>query len=218
MRPPGDGGDARPSRERSRRPRLAGPREHDRAAREARLATLVAGYPVAFEETGQARLRPSAEFIGYRDSRPVVSISSLASPQTAVDQFKLACRTLAALDVDSAALVAGDELALLVSASADHPSDLSPFVIGLTYGPVGVEPVGRLVPYQVDRRSGRVTWGEPREVRASRTQGLWVEVLGPMCLARAAVASKPTLAHLLDENRRLGHVVLPLTHPWGRPR
>jgi hypothetical protein len=104
----------------------------------------------------------------------------------------------------------GDELALIVSASADHPSDLSPFVIGLTYGPAGVEPVGRLVPYQVNRRSGTVTWGEPREVRASRTQGLWVEVLGPMCLARTAVASKPTLADLLDQNRRLGHVVLQL--------
>jgi hypothetical protein len=210
MRPPGDGGGARPSRERPRRPRLVGARESDRAAREARLATLVAGYPITHEGTGQARLRPSAEFVGYRDSRSVVSISSLASPQTAVEQFKLACRTLAALEVNSAALVAGDELALIVSASADHPSDLSPFVIGLTYGPAGVEPVGRLVPYQVDRRSGTVTWGEPREVRASRTQGLWVEVLGPMCLARTAVASKPTLADLLDQNRRLGHVVLQL--------
>jgi hypothetical protein len=31
-----------------------------------------------------------------------------------------------------------------------------------------------------------------------------------MCLARTAVASKPTLADLLDQNRRLGHVVLQL--------
>jgi hypothetical protein len=31
-----------------------------------------------------------------------------------------------------------------------------------------------------------------------------------MCLAPASVASKPMLADLLDENRRLGHVVLQL--------
>jgi hypothetical protein len=186
-------------------------RESDRAFRDARLAALVAGYPVVYEGTGQARLRPSAEFVGYRDSRPVVSISSPASPPTAVDQFSLACRTLAALEVDWVALVAGDELALIVSASADHPSDLSPFVIGLTYGPVGVEPAGRLVPYQLDRHSGTVTWGEPRQVRASHRQGLWVEELGPMCLTPSALTDEVTLAGLLAKNRRLGHVVLQMS-------
>jgi hypothetical protein len=210
MHPPGEGGGPRPSRERPRPPRLAGARESDRAARETRLAALVAGYPVVYEGTRRARLRPSAEFIGYRNARPVISISSSASPQTAVDQFKLACRALAALEVDSAALVAGDELALLVSASADHPSDLSPFVIGLTSEPVGVEPVGRLVPYQLDRHSGTVTWGTPRQVRASLREGLWAETLGPMCLTRAALTDEASLADLLDENRRLGHVVLQL--------
>ena len=210
MHPSGEGAGARPSRERRRRQLLAAARQSDRAAWDARLATLIAGYPVVYEGTGQARLRPSAEFIGYRDSRLVVSISSPASPQTAVDQFSLACRTLAALEVDSAALVAGDELAKIVSASADHPSDLSPFVIGLTYGPAGVEPAGRLVPYQLDRHSGTVTWGTPREVRASHRQGLWAETLGPMCLARSALTGEATVANLLAHNRRLGHVVLQL--------
>jgi hypothetical protein len=210
MHPPGEGGGPRPSRERPRRPRLAGARESDRAAREARLAALVAGYPVVYEGTGQARLRPSAEFIGYRNFRPVVSISSRACPQTAVDQFGLACRTLAALEVDSAAVVAGDELALIVSASADHPSDLAPFVIGLTYGPAGAEPVGRLVPYQLDRHSGTVTWRAPRQVRASLRQGLWAETLGPMCLTRPSLTGEATLENLLAENRQVGHVVLRL--------
>ncbi|HEX5877214.1 MAG TPA: hypothetical protein VF468_02670 [Actinomycetota bacterium] len=114
------------------------------------------------------------------------------------------------MEVDSAAVVAGDELALIVSASADHPSDLAPFVIGLTYGPAGAEPVGRLVPYQLDRHSGTVTWGTPRQVRASLRQGLWAETLGPMCLTRTAVADEATLARLLDDNRRLGHIVLRL--------
>jgi hypothetical protein len=211
MHPPEEGGGPRPGRERRRRSLFAGVRESDRAVREARLTNLVAGYPVVYEGTGQARLRPSAEFIGYRDSRPVVSISSPASPQTAVDQFKLACRTLAALEVDSAAVVAGDELAKIVSASADHPSDLAPFVIGLTYGPAGVEPAGRLVPYQLDRHSGTVTWGTPREVRASHRQGLWAETLGPMCLARSALTGETTVENLLAHNRRLGHVVLQLS-------
>ena len=97
MHSSGEGAGARPSRERRRRQLLAAARQSDRAAWDARLATLIAGYPVVYEGTGQARLRPSAEFIGYRDSRLVVSISSPASPQTAVDQFSLACRTLAAL-------------------------------------------------------------------------------------------------------------------------
>jgi hypothetical protein len=101
-------------------------------------------------------------------------------------------------------------LALIVSASADHPSDLSPFVIGLTYGPAGVEPVGRLVPYQLDRHSGTVTWGTPRQVRASHRKGLWAETLGPMCLTRAALTGEATLEDLLAENRRVGHVVLQL--------
>lgn len=210
MHPSGEGGGGgRPSRGRRRR-QLAAERESDRAARETRLAALVAGYPVVYEGADRARLRPSAEFVGYRNSRPVVSISSPASPQTAVDQFSLACRTLAALEVDWVVLVAGDELALIVSASADHPSDLSPFVIGLSYGPAGVEPAGRLVPYQLDRHSGTVIWGTPREVRASHRQGLWAETLGPMCFTRPALTDEATLANLLAQNRRLGHVVLRL--------
>jgi hypothetical protein len=141
----------------------------------------------------------------------VVSISSRpTSPETIVAQFKLACRTLAALEVDEVAVVAGDELALAVSATADHPSDLSPFVLGLTFGPADLKPVGRLVPYQLDRQSWAVIWGEPREVRASSTQGLWAEVLGPMCLDRPRAASAARLNDLLDQNRQLGHVVLRL--------
>jgi hypothetical protein len=209
MHQPGDDRDAarRGTRPR-RRQLLADARASDRAVRDVRLEMLVAGYPVVADPTGRDRLQPTAEFIGYRNSRLVASISSRPiSRQAAVDQFKLACRTLAALDVDAAALLAGDEFALTVSASADHPSDLSPFVIGLTFGPAGVEPAGRLVPYQLDRHSGTVTWGTPREVRASGRQGLWAEVLGPMCLSRAA-AGEATLADLLDENRRLGQVVL----------
>jgi hypothetical protein len=210
MHPPGEGGGPRPSRERRRR-QLAAARASDRAFRDARLAALVAAYrPVVYEGTGQARLRPYAEFTGYRNWGAVISISSPAAPQIAVDRFRLACRTLAALEVDGATLVAGDELALMVSASADHPSDLSPFVIGLTYGPAGLEPGGRLVPYQFDRHSGTVTWGDPRQVRASHRQGLWVEELGPMCLTRAALPDEVTPADLLDENRRLGHTVLQL--------
>lgn len=175
-----------------------------------RVTTLVGGYPIVPDPTGRARLQPAAELSGYRDSRLVVSILIRgASLGTAVDQLKLACRTLAALEVDSAALLAGDEFALTVSASADHPSDLIPFVLTLTWGPPGIEPAGRLLPYQFDRHSGTVTWGTPRPVRASRTQGLWAQVLGPMCVDRAA-ASEAELADLLEENRRLGHVVLRL--------
>lgn len=205
--PPDDRGGPRRSPERRRR-FLAAVAASDKATRDLRLAHLVSGYPVDYDAVRWDRLRPTAEFIGYRNSRLVASISSRpTAPQTAVDQFKLVCRTLAALDVESVAVVAGDELALTVSASADHPSDLSPFVIGLTFGPAGVEPAGRLIPYQLDRHNAAVAWGEPREVRASRTQGLWAEVLGPMCLNRAA-AGEGRLADLLDQNRRLGHVVL----------
>jgi hypothetical protein len=169
---------------------------------------LIRGYPVDPDAARPDRLRPTAEFTGYHASRPIALISCRpAAPATAVDQLRLVCRTLAALEVDSVALVAGDELALLVSATADHPSDLAPFVIGLTFGPAGVEPVGRLVPYQLDRRSRAVTWGEPREVRASHAHGLWAEVLGPMCVTRGA-AGDATPAELLDQNRRRGHVVL----------
>ena len=45
-------------------------------------------------------------------------------------------------------------------------------------------------------------------MRASRIRGLWAEMLGPMCLDRAAVDGEARLADLLDENRGLGHVVL----------
>jgi hypothetical protein len=206
QQPPNDrGGSSR------RRRQFLAAAASDRAARDVRLARLVSGYPVDYDPVRQDRLRPTAEFIGYRNSRLVASISSRpASAETAVDQFKLVCRTLAALDVDSVALVAGDELGLAVSATADHPSDLSPFVIGLTFGPAGVEPAGRLVPYQLDRQSRAVIWGEPREVRASPGQGLWAEVLGPMCLDRATVAAEASLEDLLDQNRRLGHIVLRL--------
>jgi hypothetical protein len=119
----------------------------------------------------------------------------------------LACRTLAALDVDSVVLLAGDDLALAVTASADHPSDLSPFIIGLIVGPAGIDPAGTLVPYQLDRGTGTVTWREPRPVRASTTRGLWAEELAPLCLDRAAVG-QATLAELREKNRLAGNSVL----------
>jgi hypothetical protein len=149
---------------------------------------LVDHYPVAFQQASQDRLWPVADFSGFRVSRLVASIRSCPPAEQARHHFTLACRTIAPLDVDSVVLLAGDELALAVAATADHPSELSPFVIGLTFGPPGVEPAGTLVPYQLERGTQTVTWKTPRPVRASCTQGLWAEVLGPMCLDRAARA------------------------------
>jgi hypothetical protein len=199
----------RPGRVPGRRQSLAAAAAN-RATRDARLGALVGQYRVAYAQAVAQGRRLPAEFNGFRGGRLVASIASRpVDPTTAVEPFRLACRTLAALGVGSVALLVGDELALTVTASADHPSDLSPFVVGLTFGPAGVDPAGTLVPYQLDR-TGTVGWGAPRPVRASTSQGLWVEVLGPMCLARASVAGKPMLADLLVENRRLGHVVLQL--------
>jgi hypothetical protein len=83
----------------------------DRVVRDTRLEVLVGRYPVVYEPTGQDRLRPTAEFSGFRNSRLIASISSRpAAPRTVVEQFKVACRTLAALEVDSAVLLAGAEL------------------------------------------------------------------------------------------------------------
>jgi hypothetical protein len=199
----------RPSREPRRRQRLAAAAASDRAVRDARLTALVEHYPLVSDKTGAERLRPTAEFSGFRGSRLVASISTHpASPIHVQDQFTLACRTLAALDVESVALLAGDEMALAVTASPDHPSDLSPFVIGLTFGPAGVEPAGTLVPYQLDRNTGTVTWKASRPLRASCTQGLWAEVLGPICLNRTTGAGEAALAELLEQNRLRGNDVL----------
>jgi hypothetical protein len=188
---------------------LAAAAASGRAVRDARLAALVEHYPVVYDKTGAELLRPTAEFSGFRGSRLVAAISMHpASPVHVRDHFTLACRTLAGLDVESVALLAGDELALAVTASPDHPSDLSPFVIGLTFGPAGVEPAGALVPYQLDRNTGLVTWKGSRPLRASRTQGLWAEVLGPMCLNRTTAAGEAALAELLEENRLRGNDVL----------
>jgi hypothetical protein len=200
------GGADRPTRSQRRRQQSAAV---GRAVRDANLAALVEHYRLAYEQAGQERSQLAAEFSGFRGGRLVASIDSRpASPETLVDQFKLACRTLAALEVDSVALLAGDELALAVTASVDHPSDLAPFIVGLIVGPAGVEPAGMLLPYQLDRRAGTVTWGPPRPVQASGTQGLWAEVLAPLCLNRAAVADETTLAELLGRNRRVNHRVL----------
>jgi hypothetical protein len=171
-----------------------------------RLGALVTQYRPAYEQAIADRVRPAAEFSGIRGGRTVAWISSRpASARTALEPFKLACRTLAALDVDSVVLLAGDDLALAVTASADHPSDLAPFIIGLIVGPPGVDPAGTLVPYQLDR--GTVTWREPRPVRASTARGLWAEELAPTCLNRTAVG-QATLAELREENRLAGNSVL----------
>jgi hypothetical protein len=202
----GPGGADRPGRVQGRRQRLAA--ALDRAVRDARLTALVTHYRPTYEQAIADRVRPAAEFSGIRGGRTVASIISRpASARTALEPFKLACRILAALDVDSVALLAGDDLALAVTASADHPSDLSPFIIGLIFGPAGVDPAGTLVPYQLDRGIGTVTWREPRPVRASTTRGLWAEELAPTCLNRTAVG-QATLAELREENRLAGNSVL----------
>lgn len=204
-RPQGDqGGADRPGRAQRRRQWLAA---SDRAFRDARLQALVTQYRVAYEQALADRVQPQADFSGFSGFRTVASIESRpTSPKPPIEPFSLACRTLAALEVEWVALVAGDELALAVTASGDHPSDLSPFIVGLVFGPAGVKPAGTLVPYQLDRRTGTVTWGEPRPVRASTTHGLWAEELGPTCLDRTAVG-KATLAELREENRLAGNSV-----------
>jgi hypothetical protein len=167
----------------------------------------VTQYRVAYEQTIADRVPPPADFSGFRDGGLVASIASRPrSPKPPIEPFRLACRTLAALEVDWVTLLVGDELALAVTASADHPSDLSPCIVGLAFGPAGVKPAGTLVPYQLDRRTGTVTWEEPRPVRASTTQGLWAEELGPTCLDRTAV-SQARLNKLLEENRLAGNSV-----------
>lgn len=207
----GQGGSDRPGRRQERWQRSAGADASYLVVRDMRLATLVAHYRLAYEQAGTDQRRPGAEFSGFRDGggRLVAWIGSRpASPATAVEPFKLACRTLAALEVDSVALLAGDELALAVIASADHPSDLAPFIVGLTFGPAGVEPAGTLVPYQLDRQGGTVIWGPARPVRASNTKGLWAEVLAPLCLDRAVAASEATLTELLGQNRLVHNQVI----------
>jgi hypothetical protein len=215
--PQGDhGGVDRPTRSRRRRQQPAAAAAGDKAVRDVRLTALVQHYRLAYEQAGQRRSQVAAEFSGFRSGQLVASIDSRpASPETLTEQFQLVCRTLAALDVDSAALLASDELALAVTASSDHPSDLAPFIIGLIVGPAGVEPAGTLIPYQLDRPGGTVTWGPPRPVRGSGTQGLWAEVLAPMCLNRSAPAGNPTLAELLNQNRRVNHRVLLLDMNQG---
>jgi hypothetical protein len=203
----GDGGAGeRPSRGR-RQQRLAAAKAHDRIVRDAKLRGLVGHYQRAYEQTAQALERPAAEFVGLRGSGQVASISSRPGPEQVRECFTLACRTLAVLDVDWVALLTGDELGLAVIASADHPSDLSLFIVGLTFGPPGVEPAGILVPYRVDRGTRTVTWGPARPVQASVTHGLWAEELGPTCLDRAAVG-QATLEELREQNRLVANRVL----------
>jgi hypothetical protein len=206
---PGRGDAGRPTRAQRRQQRLAAAVAHHRAVRDATLTALLEQYRVAYEQTGQDLMRPAADFIGMRGSRQVVSISSRpASPEDFLERFTLACLTLATLEVDWVALLAGDERALAVTAPADHPSDLALFVVGLTFGPVDVEPAGTLLPYELDRDTGMVTWQAPRPVQASCTHGLWAEVLGPMCLARPAVAGKAARLELLEQNRLVDNEVL----------
>lgn len=206
---PGRDDPTRLPRAQRRQQRLAAAAGHRRAVRDATLAALLEQYRVAYEQTGQDLLRPAADFIGIRGSRQIASISSRpASPEDFLERFTLACLTLATLHVDWVALLAGDERALAVTAPADHPPDLALFVVGLTFGPAGIEPAGTLITYELDRDAGVVTWGAPRQAQASCTHGLWAEVLGPMCLERPVVAGKAAQRELLKENRRLDNEVL----------
>jgi hypothetical protein len=199
----------RPSRAQRRERRLADVAARHIAVRDTTLAALLQQYRVAYEQTGLDLLRPAADFIGMRGARQVASISSRpASPEDFLERFALACLTLATLEVDWVALLAGDERALAVTAPTDHPSDLALFVVGLTFGPAGIEPAGTLVPYELDRDTGTVTWQAPRPALASCTQSLWAEVLGPMCLERPAVTGTTARRKLVEQNRMVDNEVL----------
>jgi hypothetical protein len=161
-----------------------------------------------YERTALDLARPGAIFAGFRGTQQAASISSRPPvPEAFVERFTLACRTLAVLEVDWAALLTGDEFALAVTAPADHPAELDLFVVALTVGPAGASPTGTITPYRLDRDTGAITWGSPRPARASCSQGMWAQALGPLCLDRAA-ASAGELAALLDRNRRVDNDVL----------
>jgi hypothetical protein len=154
------------------------------AGRDAALTSLSGQHRAHYELAAREQARPAAIFVGFRARRQVASISSRPSPtyEDLANRFTLACLALGALEVDWAALLAGDEFAVAVTDPADHPADGSLFVIALTVGPAGAGPAGTITPYQLDRGTGTLSWGAQRPVGASRVNGLWARVLAPMCL------------------------------------
>jgi hypothetical protein len=172
------------------------------------LAHLQLQYQAAYERTALDLARPAADFIGFRGGQQVASISCRPpSPDSLVDRFTLACQTLGALDLDWAALLAGDEFALAVTAPGDHPADPGLFIVALTVGPGDVDPAGTIIPYRLDRDSGVITWAPSRPVVASCTDGLWAKVFGPLCLRRSG-STVDNLMALLEANRRVDNEVL----------
>lgn len=200
---------SRPSRSQRRQQRLAAAAAEQLALRDQLLGHLVMQHQAAYKRTALDLARPAADFVGFRAGRQVVSVSSRPpTPDDLLERFTLACLTLGALDLDWAALLAGDELALAVTDPADHPADGSLFVVAVTVGPADASPAGVLIPYQLDRDTGILTWGAQRPLHASRTDGLWARVLAPMCLGRQGPTGPAAVAEFLDLNQQVDNEVL----------
>lgn len=200
---------SRPNRSERRQQRLAAAAAEQLAVRDRLLSHLIMQYRAAYERTALDLVRPAADFVGFRAGRQVVSVSSRPpAPEDLLERFTLACLTLGALDLDWAALLAGDELGLAVTDPADHPRDGSLFVIAVTVGPADASPAGILTPYQLDRNTGILRWGAQRPLDASCTDGLWARVLAPMCLGLQGPTGRAAVAELLDLNQQVDNEVL----------
>lgn len=162
-----------------------------------------------YERTAAVLARPASTFVGVRAGEQVISISSRPQdPVQMIERFSVACLTLDALSVAHVVLLSGDEVAAELLAPVDVTSDLDCFMLVCAARRGLGGPSVMLAPYQLDRQSRTISWGQPRGLSASETQGLWAQVLVPRCFAGNAGSGPGALGYYLARNRELDNDVL----------
>jgi hypothetical protein len=162
-----------------------------------------------YARTAKLLARPASTFVGLRQGRQVVSISSHPdNPAQLAERFELACLLLDALVVDQVVLLSGDETGAELIAPDDLSADLDCFMLICAVRHHLGRPSVLLTPYELSRDSRTISWGQPRGLTISETHGLWAETLVPLCFARSASTEPAALTDYLKRNREVDNDVL----------